>query len=360
MGNKTALKQHFPTLRDREEILQEITKSNRLSRLYATWVPECKEEFLDFCTGARGMKILYDSFFKEALNCEYDVGRLEFFLSTVLKRKVKILKILPNDSTRIADETSLLITDIVVELEDGSLANVEIQKIGYAFPGTRCACYSSDMLLRQYKRLRAREGDSFSYNHIKNVYLIVIYEKSPAEFKALPNVWYHRAKQQFDSGLQMELLQEYIMIPLDIFKKCMQNKNIETELEAWLTFLGSDSPERIIELITAYPQFKAMYETLYSMCLNTERVMEMFSEELRRLDRNTVKYMIDEQQKQIDEQQQQIDEQVQTLQKQIEQLNEQSLQLDAQREQLSEQNQQLKDKDLEIETLRKRIAELEK
>lgn len=45
MGNKTALKQHFPMLRDREEILQEITKSNRLSRLYATWVPECKEEF---------------------------------------------------------------------------------------------------------------------------------------------------------------------------------------------------------------------------------------------------------------------------------------------------------------------------
>ena len=36
-----------------------------------------------------------------------------------------------------------------------------------------------------------------------------------------------------------------------------------------------------------------MYETLYRMCQNTERMMEMFfSEELRELDRNTVKYMI--------------------------------------------------------------------
>ncbi len=52
---------------------------------------------------------------------------------------------------RIADETSLLITDIVVELEDGSIANVEMQKIGYLFPGQRCACYSADLLLRQYK-----------------------------------------------------------------------------------------------------------------------------------------------------------------------------------------------------------------
>lgn len=30
-----------------------------------------------------------------------------------------------------------MITDIVVQLEDGSIANVEIQKIGYTFPGQR-------------------------------------------------------------------------------------------------------------------------------------------------------------------------------------------------------------------------------
>lgn len=36
---------------------------------------------------------------------------------------------------------------------------------------------------------------------------------------------------------------------------------IETPLEAWLTFLSEDDPERIITLITKYPEFKAMYET---------------------------------------------------------------------------------------------------
>lgn len=44
-----------------------------------------------------------------------------------------------------------------------------------------------------------------------------------------------------------------------------------------------------------YPQFKAMYQNLYDMCLNVEGVMEMFSKELRELDRNTVQYMIEEQ-----------------------------------------------------------------
>lgn len=41
----------------------------------------------------------------------------------------------------------------------------------------------------------------------------------------------------------------------------MQNKTVENKLEAWLTFLSEDKPDKIIELITVYPQFKAMYQT---------------------------------------------------------------------------------------------------
>ena len=78
-------------------------------------------------------------------------------------------------------------------------------------------------------------------------------------------------------GLQLNMLQEFVMIPLDIYHGIMDNKIIETPLEAWLTFMACDEPERIIELITRYPEFKPMYETLYQMCLNVERVMEMSS-----------------------------------------------------------------------------------
>ena len=45
-----------------------------------------------------------------------------------------------------------------------------------------------------------------------------------------------------------------------------------------------------------------MYETLYQMCRNVENVMGFFSEELREMDRNTVRYMIDELQKEVDTQ----------------------------------------------------------
>ena len=300
------LKSYFPMIQSREEILQRIYTNPRMQQLFESWTVLQQKEFLDFCSGARGIKVLYDSFFKEVMNPEYDPARLESFLTALLNRKVRIKEVLPNDSTRLSDESSLLITDIIVELEDGSLANIEVQKIGYAFPGARCACYSSDMLLRQYKRVRQRSidpvtgRDTFSYRNISKVYLIVLYEKSPDELKKCPDHWIHRSKVSFDSGLSMDLLQDYIFISLDIFRSKMHNKKVTTLLEAWMTFLSIDDPDEIIRLITSFPQFKPMYETLYQMCRNVENIMGFFSEELREMDRNTVRYMIDELQKEVD------------------------------------------------------------
>ena len=139
-----------------------------------------------------------------------------------------------------ADESRFLITDMVVQLEDGSIANLEIQKIGYYFPGERSACYSADLLLRQYKRARGIKGKRFSYRDIKQVYTIVLFEKSPAEFQNFSNNYIHRFMQKSDTGVNINLLQEYLFIPLDIFKKNQQNENrsvkIENRLEAWLAF----------------------------------------------------------------------------------------------------------------------------
>ena len=100
----------------------------------------------------------------------------------------------------------------------------------------------------------------------------------------------------------MFMIWNYIFISLDIFRSKMHNKKVTTLLDAWMTFFSTDDPEEIIKLITDFPQFKPMYETLYQMCQNVENVMGFFSEELREMDRNTVRYMIDELQKEVDTQ----------------------------------------------------------
>ncbi|MEI3189343.1 MAG: hypothetical protein V8S38_06625 [Lachnospiraceae bacterium] len=64
--------------------------------------------------------------------------------------------------------------------------------------------------------------------------------------------------------------------------------------------MSSDEPEDIVRLITDYPEFKVIYDEVYNLCLNVEKVMEMFSKELKELDQNTVQLMIEEMQEELD------------------------------------------------------------
>lgn len=64
--------------------------------------------------------------------------------------------------------------------------------------------------------------------------------------------------------------------------------------------MSSDEPEDIVRLITDYPEFKVIYDEVYNLCSNVEKVMEMFSKELKELDQNTVQLMIEEMQEDLD------------------------------------------------------------
>ena len=267
-------------------------------------------------------------------------------ISLLIGQNVRVLSVLPNDSTRIADETSLVIMDIVVEMEDHSITNIEIQKIGYAFPGQRSACYSSDLLLRQYKRVRGEsdpQKKKFSFQNIKPVYTIVFFETSQREFHEFPDTYIHRFRQISDSGVRLELLQNFLFIPLDIFKANVHNKNIRSKLDAWLTFLCMDEPEWIIRVIETYPEFEVMYRQIYEMCLNVERVMGMFSKELQELDRNTVHYMIDEMQNEINRMGSELQQSKEELQQS--------------KEELQQKDEELKKKDQLIEKLMQQVSE---
>ena len=237
----TKLQKYFPIIRTRKEVLDEIRGKQELLNIFQKWTKEQQREFLDFCTGVRGVKILYDGFFKSVMDLDAMPERLEDFISQVLRQRVTIIKVLPAES-RIADETSLSILDIVVQMEDGSIVNVEVQKIGYSFPGQRCTCYSADLLLRQYKRAKSERGKKFSYKDIKSVYTIVLFERSPGEFRKFPEEYVHKFEAKSDTGLKMELLQKYVFLPLDIFAERRHNKIIRDKLEAWLTFFNPNSP----------------------------------------------------------------------------------------------------------------------
>lgn len=303
---KNKLQNYFPMIRTQGEVLSELRENTKLWKTFCEWEGKYQQEYLDICTGVKGVKLLYDTYFKAVMNPDTRPERLNDFLSEILGKKVKILKVLPNESAQIAAESSLLIMDIVVQFEDGSIANVEVQ-----IPGQRSACYSSDLLLRQYKRVRAELGQGFTYRKIQKVYTIVLFEKSNSDFSNFSKeIYIHHFEQKSDTGVEMNLLQEYTFICLDIFGDIIQNEDrkIENRLEEWLVFLSQDDPDMIIKLLNQNADFQEIYEEVYTICLNMERMMEMFSKELAILDRNTVKLMIDEMEEEVVEAKRKADE----------------------------------------------------
>jgi hypothetical protein len=198
--------------------------------------------------------------------------------------------------------------------------------------------------------VKGEKKKAFSYKDIKSVYTIVFFETSIKEFHEYSQNYIHKFKQQSDTGLELELLQKYVFIPLDIFRGIYHN-NLRNKTEAWLTFLSTDEPEIIIELISQYPEFKEMYEEIYVMCQNVEKVMEMFSKELIQLDRNTVQYMIDEMQDTIDVQKEKIDTQKEELEAKQETIDSQKATIDTQKEELEAARRRLREMAEKLEQL---------
>ncbi len=357
---KNNLQQYFPMIRTRKELLREIGANPSLKTQFNTLKPERQQEFLNFCSGVKGVRLLYDSFFKAVMDPDRDPSRLSDFLSLLLQRKVTVVSVLSNEGQIMPD--TLVVMDLIVRLEDGSITTVEVQRYGYAFPGQRAACYSADMLLRQYKQKRdqaSANGTRMNYRSLRPVYTIVLYEFSPAEFHAYPGDYVHRFHQVSNTGLEMDLLEEYIFVPLDILKEIVQNNGIRNQLEAWLAFFCMDEPEWVLKLSENYPMFRKMYEEVYEMCRNLEGVMQMYSKELRELDSNTVQYMIDQMQEDLNRKDAELSQKDVQLNQQHVQLSQKDTQLSQKDKMIRDQAAKLNQKNTQLSQQENLIAELQ-
>ena len=249
-----------------------------------------RKKLLHFIMGENGLAITYDAVFKHVMMPGGTTDRLEQFLSAILGEPVHIQQVLSHEGSQITETGSFIIADIIVSTKDGSIMNVEIQKIGYDFPGERASCYTADMIMRQYNYLK-NKNDTFSYRDMKPVYLIVFMENSPAPFHH-SNYYIHQKRSSFDTGINLNLLDNITFISLDTFRFLVQN--ITTKQEAWLKFLTISEPDEIVDFVNKFPEFLPCYHDLISFRKNPKELISMFSDALRELDRNTERYMVEQ------------------------------------------------------------------
>ena len=343
---------------EREEALSILKANPQAYETFLTFAPKHQEDIIAFVQGNKGLPILYDSFFKYVFDPERHPERLEDFLSEVLGQEVKIEEVLAREGNKLAEEGTLVVMDIIVRLSDGSIVDVEMQKIGYLFTGERSSCYLSDMIMRQYNRIKAREQRRFQFNQMKPVYLVVLLEKSTREFWQVEPNFIHRLQNTFDSRVNINLLSNLVYISLDMFKEVREN--ISNKMVAWLTFLSSDKPEDILSLVEQYPMFLECYQDIVKFRTKPEGLINMFSEALIQMDKNTVQYMIEEQQKELEKQYKELADSKKELEENKKELAETSKELVDSKKELAENKKELAENKKELAEINKKLADKDK
>lgn len=385
MTNETITKEPQNIFYTNVNDLEEAMKQKHLYADYTLLDETWKKRFDDYMTGKKTMPLTYDPFFKCMFHPDRHPDWLSHLLSAIIGEPVTVESVLPSENTAISID-SLLIMDIVVRLSDGSLANVEIQKIPYMFTAERISCYSSDLLMREYSRLK--KDKNFKYSDMKKVYTIVLYEKTEGDFKdpMLHGAYIHHGKTRFDTSLKLNLLQEYFLIALDVFgqNRYTDDKKsgaLETELiathnnipetgfatndlsmdslEGWLSILTAETMADVGRAIRRYPWSEPIFREMSAYVNNPEEVILMFSEALKIADRNTVKYMIEELQDRVTqaEENQKLAEEGQQKEAKLRRQAEEGQQKEVQRRKRAEENQKLTS--AELDAAREKIAELE-
>ena len=308
----------------------------------------------DFLKGRKSLPLLYDPFFKKIFNPVERRDRLSELVSCLLGQKVTVLEVFPNEDSRFLGV--MIIMDMVVMMSDGSIANIEIQKISYDFQAERISCYSADLVLRQYKMITGNReiGDAGglrgsmngtskpSYKDMRPVHTIILFENSSSSLISEVDeaLYFHVGKTKFNTGIKINLLQDYVLVSLDTFKKYRYSdiRKWRTEVTEYdydrtqysekqvtekmkfdrLKFLSlfvAETPEEIEQLIEIFPSLESVRLDINEYLERPKEVLSMFSEALRILDRNTAELMVDRMKDEIDELKAQAEENKAQLEK---------------------------------------------
>ena len=116
-------------------------------------------------------------------------------------------------------------------------------------------------------------------------------EKSFQNFKKVAPYYIHKEKTAYGSRAQVATLWHTMYVSLGTFHKVVQN--IDNRLYTWLTFLSSDEPADIINLITLYPEFHDLYQEIAEFRTNPKEFIYKYFESLVIMDHNTIQLTLE-------------------------------------------------------------------
>ena len=170
---------------------------------------------------------------------------------------------------------------------------------------------------------------------MRKVHTIILFEDSNKSLisdmdKAL---YFHVGKTKFNTGIKIELLQDFVLVSLDTFRKYRYSdiKEGRTEITdydydssqyddelvtekmkrnrlKYLSLFVAETPQEIDKLVETFPDLESVRQDINEYLERPGEVLSMFSEALRILDRNTAELMVDRMKDEIVDLREQNDE----------------------------------------------------
>ncbi len=262
--------------------------------------------------------MMYDEVFKKIFDFNLHPERLTSLLTSILRFDVEI-KCIENCKVVTSLQGASIIFDILVRLTDNRLVNLEVQKKPHYFSGPRMSVYTATLVMKQFNSLKGTND----YNDLKKVYTIIIFEKTPKEFKE--NNPEHKflihGNMKFDVDIELGMLEEIYIIALDIFAEHEYSINIDDikgknpeeitdeefirccdyELSIWLKLLTSRSDEEVTMLAEKYEWIEEIYLELMKFMEDPDDFMNMVYNVMAEADRVSLESENDMLRKQIEE-----------------------------------------------------------
>lgn len=235
---------------------------------------ETQEELIQiFLDDKRIFPATFDTVFKFVFDPKRHPERLSRFLSLLLKQNITVIAQLPSETHVDSVYAKGIILDILVQLEDGSLADVEMQQITLDFPTQRAAVHSARLINQQYQTIKAQKKKDVRYIDVRKVYTIVFFVDDANIFHSLPTTYLHHSKHRTAEGLELDLLQEYFFVELRKFEQV--ETHINTEEKAWLKLLMASNFDTLQSLSENFPALQDPAKDVILFSKQTKEVPRM-------------------------------------------------------------------------------------
>lgn len=255
-------------------VLQMVNEDPQLLEAWNSLSESTREMFRQIDAGKRVPCMLEDTMFKGIFDPSWNRDWLSRLISAILGQSVVVIEQLGPEGVHLSRESKSVYFDILVKLENGCLAIVEVQRKGILMPPQRAAIYSAQAVVRQFATGRDEAKGSVNYIDVRPVHTIILLENSPKAFLKYTD-FHHYFHQMSDTGLDLELLQYYHYICLDVFRE--HKPRVGTQLFLWLDFLSITDVAEMMVFLSEHPEFNGIYARAFEMLADREELLKMLA-----------------------------------------------------------------------------------